>query len=156
MEKNKREWLRFLVWLRNGSAFSVTWFLILLLVFANGYGMEAIPVSLLTKLVILSFGGVLMFSLIFTGVLLKKWRFVTRLTCFMLLLAAYEVVGFYWLGIFARGGNAVQWLSFVGIVLVLYLICIVIYHFYSKRRGEIYTEALQKYQYKRSMENERE
>ena len=63
----------------------------------------------------------------------------------------YEGVGFYQFGFFMGKDAAAQWLRFIGIVFVLYLICIAIYNRYSKKQGEIYTQALQEYQQQRSM-----
>ena len=73
----------------------------------------------------------------------------------MCAISLYECLGFYWLGLFEGKGTAVQWLIFIGIILVLYFICVVLYQKYSKKQGEIYTEGLQKYQTERSMQHER-
>ena len=67
--------------------------------------------------------------------------------------SVYESVAFYYLGVFKREGTFNEWLIFAGIVMVLYLLCITIYHLYSKQKGELYTQKLQKYQEKRRTEN---
>lgn len=46
-----------------------------------------------------------------------------------------------------------QWSIFIGIIFVLYVICIVIYQQYSKRQGERYTQALEAYQQERRKRN---
>lgn len=46
-------------------------------------------------------------------------------------------------------GTFIQWLVFIGIICVLYFICIAIYQRYSNKQGEIYTQALIKYQQQR-------
>lgn len=73
----------------------------------------------------------------------------------MTLVSLYQCLGFYWIGFFAEMATARQWLVFIGIVLVLYLICIAIYQQYSNKQGEMYTQALEKYQQQRSSEDEK-
>ena len=147
----KQQISQFFTWLRNGTCFCFTWFLLLLTLLYLYYGKDAISTMGLLKLFMLSFGGVLLFCLLFTGLFIKKWRFVTRLTCFMICITLYECVGFYWLGIFSTKGSLGQWGIFMAIVLCLYFICIAIYHQYSKKKGELYTQALQTYQEKRRL-----
>ncbi|MBR3824176.1 MAG: hypothetical protein IKJ39_03155 [Lachnospiraceae bacterium] len=147
----KQQISQFFTWLRNGTCFCFTWFLLLLTLLYLYYGKDAISTTVLLKLFILSFGGVLLFCLLFTSLAFKKWLFVTRLTCFMICITLYECVGFYWLGIFSTKGSLKQWGIFMAIVLCLYFICIAIYHQYSKKKGELYTQALQTYQEKRRL-----
>lgn len=144
---------QFLTWLRNGTCFCVTWFLLLLVLFNQLHHRETIATESLMKLILLSFGGVLLFCLLFSKLVIKRWHFVTRLTCFMLLFSLYECVGLYWIGFFQSQGTLAQWLTFIGIVMILYITCIVIYQQYSKKQGALYTQALQQYQQKRSSEN---
>jgi len=80
---------------------------------------------------------------------IKNWTFTKRLTCFMVLLSLYECLNFYWMGFFSGIGTFIQWLVFIGIICVLYFICIAIYQRYSNKQGEIYTQALIKYQQQR-------
>lgn len=147
----KQQISQFFTWLRNGTCFCFTWFLLLLTLLYLYYGKDAISTLGLLKLLVLSFGGVLLFCLLFTALFIKKWRFVTRLTCFMISITLYECIGFYWLGIFSTKGSLGQWGIFMAIVLCLYFICIAIYHQYSKKKGELYTMALQEYQEKRRL-----
>lgn len=59
-----------------------------------------------------------------------------RLTGFMVTFGLYETLCFYSLGIFSEVGNVLQWLVFAGIIFLLYLICIAIYHKYSEKRAK--------------------
>lgn len=149
----KSEVIRFAVWMRNGVAFCTTWFLILILAYNYIFNIQNISTKSLMKVVLLIIGGVLIFNLSFTRIIIKKWNFMVRLTFFMCAISLYECLGFYWLGYFK--GVAVQWLIFIGIILVLYFICAVLYQKYSKKQGEIYTKGLQKYQMERNMQHEK-
>ena len=151
MQNNKKNFLHFMVWMRNGIAYTISWFLILLLIYNKLCNHQAISTDSLIKMVVWTVGAVFIFNLLFTRFMIKKWNFMTRLTIFMVSICLYEVAGFYLLGIFIRKDASFEWLTFIGIVLVLYLICIAIYQKYSKKQGEIYTQALQQYQQKRSM-----
>lgn len=153
MRNRKKDMLQFLKWMRNGIAFCTTWLFVLVLAYCYFSGVQSILTTSLIKMVIWIIGGVFIFNIFFTHLIITKWRFIKRLSCFMAVISVYECLGFYWLEFFSGAGTATQWLAFVGIILVLYLICIAIYHRYSKRQGKIYTQALQEYQQKRSMEN---
>lgn len=149
----KKDIVKFLVWLRNGFAFCTTWFLILMI--ARGYllHVETISVNSLAKMLLLVLGGVFVFNVFFTELFIKKWSFTSRLTGFMLSVSIYESMGFYWIGLFAGKGTILQWLVFIGILCGLYFYCIGIYQQYSKKQGELYTQALQKYQEQRGIED---
>lgn len=155
MRNHKKDFLHFMVWMRNGISYSVSWFLILLLIYNKLCNHETISTDGLIKMVAWTVGAVFIFNLLFTRFIIKKWNFMTRLTIFMVSICLYEGAGFYWLRIFIRKDAAFEWLAFIGIVFVLYLICILIYQKHSKKQGEIYTQALQQYQQKRSMRNEK-
>ncbi|MBQ9990549.1 MAG: hypothetical protein IJP31_06365 [Lachnospiraceae bacterium] len=141
---NKKELIKFLIWMRNGVAFCTSWLLILWLIHNSIFNIENIATDSLMKMVLFAVGGVFIFSCVFTGVWIKKWRFLKRLNCFMVLFGIYEVTVFYCLGIGQeerRGGLAVY-----GIILISYLLCIIIYQLYEKKQGELYTQALRNYQ----------
>ena len=148
--KKKKDWIQFFTWMRNGSTFCISWFLILWLLYNSVYDIKTIETMQLVKLVAVSVAGVFLFSFFFTNLFLKRWRFLSRLTGFMLTVSVLEGIAFYWLGIFVRTGSLQEWLIFAGIVLGFYFICILIYEIYSKRKGEMYTLALEQYQQKRS------
>lgn len=153
MYKCRKDLVKFLVWMRNGTAFCTTWFLILILIYNSFYNIPVISTHMLIKLIFLNIGGVFLFNLFFTCLFIKKWSFIKRLTGFMIAISLYECFGFYLLGFFHTQGTLIEWLIFVGIVLVLYFCCITIYQLYSKKQGELYTKSLQAYQQKRRIEN---
>lgn len=155
MQNRKDKVIQFGVWMRNGIAFCTTWFLILILAYNHIFNIQTISTKSLTKLVFWIVGGVFIFNLIFTRLIIKKWSFTGRLTCFMSVISLYECLGFYWFGFFEGKGTIVQWGAFIGIIFILYFICIAIYQKYSKRQGEIYTQVLREYQSKRSMQHEK-
>ncbi len=154
MRNRKKDIIQFFVWMRNGVAFCTTWFLVLTLAYNYICGNQTISTIGLTKMIFLVIGGVFLFNLFFTQLLITKFTFIKRLTGFMIAISVYESLGFYWLDIFTTDRTITQWAVFVVIILALYLICIVIYRNYSKKQGEVYTQALQKYQEKRNREHE--
>lgn len=151
MKNSKKDVIQFLTWMRNGIAFCTSWFLILWLLYNRAYGIENVATDGLIKMILFVAGGVFLFCVTFTRVVIKKWKFLSRLTCFMVLISVYECVAFYSMGIWGRSGSAMEWVGFAVVILVLYLVCIGIYKVYSRKQGELYTQALQKYQYKRSV-----
>lgn len=152
MNKRKQDLIQFLKWMRNGISFLSTWFLILMLIFCTITDVKSIPTIILIKMLVWISGGVLIFNLIFTNVLINKWSFIQRLSVFMILISFYQCVGFYWFDFFTGTENIFQWLIYIAIVLVLYTISILIYHKISQKQGELYTDALKKYQQKRIVE----
>lgn len=153
MQNRKEDIIQFLTWMRNGTAYAVSWFLILLLIYHKICSHEAISTDGLIKMVIWTVGAVFLFNLLFTRFMIKKWNFMTRLTVFMISICLYEGAGFYWLKIFIHNGGILQWLTFIGIVFALYVICIAIYQKHSKSQGAIYTQALRQYQQDRRNHN---
>ena len=153
MCKSKEELQKFLVWMRNGTAFCTTWFLILILAFSSIFHVAAISANILIRMVLLSLGGVFLFNVFFTGLFIQRWSFIKRLTGFMIVISFYECLCFYSLDFFRSHGTIVEWTIFAGIVLALYFCCIAIYQQYSRKQGEIYTKSLQAYQQKRRIEN---
>lgn len=151
----KRTIIQFLEFMRNGIAFCTTWFLILRLLYCHIFNRQTISVDSLTKLLLFVIGGVFLFNLFFTKLLIKRWSFIKRLSCFMALFGFYESVGLYQIELFQDKGKFMQWGIFIGIVFVLYVICIVIYQQYSKRQGELYTQALETYQQERRKSNDK-
>lgn len=155
MRNFKREAIRFAVWLRNGVAFCTTWFLLLILAYHYLSDLPTISTTMLAKVVLLIIGGVLIFNLCFTRLILHNVNFTVRLTSFMCAISLYECLGFDWLGYFTDRGTVFQWWIFIGIVLMLYLLCIVLYRKYQKKQGEIYTRELRKYQIERQRHHEK-
>lgn len=139
---------QFFIWFRNGVSVCVLWFLILLLLRNYTLGIEEIKTDTVFKLILTVAGGVFGFCICFLPTLIKRWHFQTRLTTFMVFISIYECVCFYWLGIFQTKGTLGQYTAFVGIVLGCYLVSLGIYGVYSRKRGDLYTNALKKYQEK--------
>lgn len=152
MKNSKKDIIQFMIWMGNGVAYAVSCFLILLLIYNKLCNHQAISTDALIKMMVWAVGAVFIFNLLFTRFIIKKWNFMARLTIFMVSICLYEGAGFYWLRVFIRKDAVLQWLAFIGIVFVLYLICVVIYLKYSKKQGEIYTQALRQYQKTRSIE----
>lgn len=152
MKNSKKDIIQFMIWMGNGVAYAVSCFLILLLIYNKLCNHQAISTDGLIKMMVWAVGAVFIFSLLFTRFIIKKWNFMARLTIFMVSICLYEGAGFYWLRVFIRKDAVLQWLAFIGIVFALYLICVVIYLKYSKKQGEIYTQALRQYQKTRSIE----
>lgn len=134
--KHKNDMIQFAVWTRNGIAFSITWFLTLVLIYNSVTGIQSILTESLIKMMFWIIGGVLLFNLFFTRLIIRKVGFIMRLTGFMVTFGLYETLCFYSLGIFSEVGNVLQWLVFAGIIFLLYLICIAIYHKYSEKRAK--------------------
>lgn len=153
MKKNNKNIIQFLVWMRNGTAFCTSWFLILWLIYSYYLNIESIPTDSLVEMIVFVMGGVFLFSSVFTHLFIKKWSFIKRLTCFMILISLYECAGFYYIGFFSGNGTPALWFGFLGIILLCYFSCISIYQVYSKKQGELYTQALLKYQQERGAEN---
>lgn len=153
MKYQKDDIKQFFVWMRNGIAFCYTWLLILILCYHYIFTIESVSTVLLLKLLITVSGAVLIFNILFLKILFKKMQFITRLSCFMVLLSIYEVICFYWIGIFQRTSAFKQMGIFIAIIMVLYIACICIYDRYSKKKGELYTKNLWEYQKARNQEH---
>jgi len=155
VRNKKKEWIKFMICMRNGISFVFTWLVFLWLLFDRVYGLNSVDGNRMLRLLLFVAGGVLLFAICFTKVLISRWNFTPRLTCFMLVFGVYEGIGFYYLGIFQRIGTIAEWLMFAGTILVFYAACILIYEIYSRKRGELYTQALTEYQKKRRLEHEK-
>ena len=150
----KKELKTFLVWLRNGTCFAVTWFLILELIVRWMYGADTLSVASLTKTIMWIVSGVLLFCATFTRLFFRKIGFTARLTIFMTIITIYEILFFIHMGFFKDVSLFYLWIPFFMIVLGLYFICLAIYANYRKKKSMLYTHALQKYQQERKQENE--
>lgn len=115
MKNRKRDLIQFAVWLRNGTAFCTTWFLILLLAHHSFFDIKTISTKRLIHFIFWIIGGVLIFNLCFTRLFIRRWSFTKRLTCFMGAFSFYECSGFYFFGLFADKGTIGQWLLFAAI-----------------------------------------
>lgn len=150
----KKELKIFITWLRNGTCYVVTWFLILELIVRWISGADTISVVNLTKTIVWTVGGVFIFCLAFTRLFIRRFGFTARLTFFMTAIMLYEILFFYNIGLLVDTSYLHQWLLFFGIILCLYFICLAIYSCYRRKKSELYTLALQKYQQERRSVNE--
>lgn len=150
----KKELKTFFTWLRNGTCFAVTWFLILELIVRWISGADTISIVNLTKTIVWTVGGVFIFCVAFTRLFIRKFGFTARLTIFMSAITFYEILFFNNIGLFRDSSHMHQWLLFFSIILCLYFICLMIYGSYRKKKCELYTHALQKYQQERRCANE--
>ena len=150
----KKELKTFFTWLRNGTCFAVTWFLILELIVRWISGADTISIVNLTKTIVWTVGGVFIFCVAFTRLFIRKFGFTARLTIFMSAITLYEILFFYNIGLFVDTRYLHRWLLFFAIIVCLYFICLVIYASYRKKKCELYTYALQKYQQERRCVNE--
>jgi len=144
MSKNSIK--QFFIWFRNGMSFATTWFLLLLLIRNQLLGVETMQTDTLCKLLVSIAGGVLLFCVAFLPTMLKKWSFLKRLTLFMSIFSIYECICFYWMGVFCTMGGMIQYGIFAGLVLICYVLCLGINRAYGKKKGEVYNQALRKYQ----------
>lgn len=149
----KKELKTFFIWLRNGTCFAVTWFIILELISKWIAGNDTLSVAGLTRTILWTVGGVLIFCVMFTRLLVRKLGFTARLSAFMGVLAIYELAYFYTSGIFTALFSY-QLLLFLSIIILLYVISLGIYFVFRKKKSELYTNALYKYQQERRIANE--
>lgn len=156
MWKKKEELKKFLIWLRNGTSFCFTWFLILLLAYHSYFDIPSIPTKRLIHVLFFCIGGVTIFNAFFTNLLIRRWSFTQRLTGFMVVFSIYECICFYRMKFFQTSGSVSEWFVFAGIILLLYFCCLSLYQIYSKKQGQLYTQSLQKYQEKRRLEHGKE
>ena len=120
----KKELKTFFIWLRNGTCFAVTWFLILELIVSWISGTDTISVVNLTKTIVWTLGGVLIFCVAFTRLFIRRFGFTARFTIFMLAITFYEILFFYSIGLFGdKLFASMAALFFYYLVPIFYLSC---------------------------------
>ncbi len=154
----KKELITFFTWFRNGTCFLFTWFVLLKIItscVADLWmtGEQTISVDKLTLMLFGTMGAVLIFCLIFTNLIIRKAGFTVRLTIFMIIITVYEILCLNYIGIFTHF-DFYQIILLLTFITPMYLICLGIYSIYRKKKGELYTTALQKYQQERKALNE--
>ncbi|MBR4434798.1 MAG: hypothetical protein IKS90_01730 [Clostridia bacterium] len=146
MKYSKTDISTFFVWLRNGFSFGAAWLTILLTALLLAHGRASVHTLTLAKLLLFAFGGALLFSLWFSPFPFKKMRFIGRLTGFFITFSAFELLFFYLSGIFTADGTTVlKVLSFIGIVGICYLACVLLDRFHFAKKGDVYTKKLNDY-----------
>lgn len=143
-----------LVAIRNGLCFSFTWLVLLLMLLTTGSQSESISLSTLYKLLIFCIVVAVLFALLLTDNIIKNKSFMLRLTIFFICFVAAELGLFFSIGFFAGKGSSMQWLIFVGIVVVFYLASLIIDRVIFEKRGVDYTNKLNEYKRKRSFDND--
>lgn len=141
-------------YIRDGVAYSFSWLVILVLIIALVTGRQDIGGSFLWKLLAFCAAASVEFTVFFTGLLMANKSFLTRLNGFAALFLPTEIAFLYWAGILSGAGSIVEWLIFVGIIVVLYLICILLDKTILRRQGQEYTSQLNRYKEMRKDENE--
>lgn len=154
----KKEIITFFTWFRNGTCFAFTWFMFLHIIMCWVSelwidGTQSLSLEKLTFIFLGTAGAVLIFCLVFTKLIIRKLGFTARLSIFMALITIYELLCLRHMGVFTHLCSY-QLLLFLAFIAPSYLICLVIYNIYRKKKGELYTSALQKYQRERQSVNE--
>lgn len=134
------------IYLRNCVAFSFSWLVFLSLVYAWLTDSAEIPVSFLGNLFGFSMLASIEFTVLFSTVFIKKTGFIHRLRFFLLIFIPTELLFLYRTGIFSSTGTPMQWICFVGILLILYIVCHLIDSLIYKKQGIQVTNQLLQYQ----------
>lgn len=149
---NRAKIKELLVIMRNGLAFSFSWLVICVMVLTAAYGKESVSLSLLSKLLLLCAWAVLCFALCFGDVLFRKKGFIFRLTLFYVLFIPVELAMFFFMNLFTRKGTMLEWVTFAGIIVGLYLVCVLIDWIVCRKQGALYTKQLLSYNERRKHE----
>lgn len=141
--------------IRNGLAFSFSWLVLCMMIAGWINDEKSLKLTLLFKLLGLCLYAVLCFTLFFSDAVFKKNGFIFRLSGFFLMFIPVEIIFFYCMNIFENTGKIVQWVIFVGIVLLLYIGCVLLDWIICKRRAVEYTNLLNAYNERREHESGR-
>lgn len=136
---------------RNGTCFSFTWLVIIVLLNSFFNGSESIRTLFLLKTLIFCLAASLFFALVFSKVFLRKCKFIIKLTIFTLCFLPTEIGYFYWIGLFNGRGDIIKWSILVGLIIVLYIICLCIDRLVYAKKGDEYTFMLNEYKKQRSL-----
>ena len=132
--------------IRNGLAFVYSWLVLCVVVLSFAGGQESIKTSFLLKLLGLSAWGVICFAICFGNQRFQRKGFIFQLTLCYVLFIPIEILMFYLMGIFQRGGSgAALWIIFFSIIGVLYITSLVIDKIVMKKKAEDYTQKLREY-----------
>lgn len=135
----------FLVWFRNGLAFSYAWLVLCTVIWALASGKEGISASFLIKLFILCIWGVFVFRISFISRRVQKKGFLFSLTLFYLLFIPAEIALLYFMKVFTTKGSIWQWGAFGAIVVLTYVSSVVIDVCIMRKKAVLYTQKLQAY-----------
>lgn len=147
---------RFISFFRNGTCFSFTWLMIIVLLGMALNGKESITCLFLIKTLLFCLISSLLFAIVFSGVFFRRKVFIFKLTVFTICFLPIEIGYFYWINFFDGQGDIMKWMIFVGCVIALYIISLCIDRFVYAKKGAEYTFKLNEYKKQRSLgENER-
>ena len=141
MEKVKK----LMIIIRNGIAFIYSWLVICVIIVSLIVGQEIISVSFLLKLLALSSWAAICFAVCFRNQILQKKGFIFSLTAFYILFIPIEILMFYLMRIFQKGGTPVLWIYFFIIIITFYIISVLIDFMVMRKRAEVYTKKLREY-----------
>ena len=140
-------------YIRDGVAYSFTWFAILALILCLVTGKQDIGVDFLGKLLAFCVLAAIEFVVFFSNCFIISKGFIFRLNGFVAIFLPTEIAFLYFAGLFSGAGTVIQWEIFVGIIVVLYLICIILDKTICKKQGQEYTVQLDRYKKKRRDES---
>ena len=144
---------RFLGFIRDGVAYSFSWFVILVLIIGLLSGQQDIGVDFLGKLLVFCVLAAIEFTAFFSDSFITNKGFMLRLNGFVAFFLPTEIAFLYITGILTGAGTVIEWAIFVGIIVVLYLICVILDKTILRKQGQEYTSQLDKYKEKRKDEN---
>ena len=144
---------RFLGFIRDGVAYSFSWFVILVLIIGLLSGQPDIGVDFLGKLLGFCLLAAIEFAAFFSDCFIANKGFMLRLNGFVALFLPTEIAFLYITGILTGAGTVPEWAIFVGIIIVLYLICVILDKTILRKQGQEYTTQLDKYKEKRKDES---
>jgi len=144
---------RFLGFIRDGVAYSFSWFVILVLIIGLLSGQPDIGVDFLGKLLGFCVLAAIEFAAFFSDCFIANKGFMLRLNGFVALFLPTEIAFLYITGILTGAGTVPEWAIFVGIIIVLYLICVILDKTILRKQGQEYTTQLDKYKEKRKDES---
>jgi len=138
--------------LRNGMAFTFSWLVICIIAASCFSGKESISIVFLIELLVLCFWAVICFIICFMNLLIRKKGFIFRLTLYYAMFIPIEVIGFYSMKMFDGRGSYKEWGIFAGLIIFLYVVCVLVDWMVFRKQGEIYTRSLLAYNERRTDE----
>ncbi len=139
--------------IRDGVAYSFSWFVLLALIICLLTGKKDIGVDFLGMLLAFCVLAAIEFVFFFSNFFIKRKGFIFRLNGFVALFLPTQIAFLYAAGLFSGAGTVIQWVIFVGIIVLLYLVCIVLDQTVCRKQGKEYTVQLDRYKEKRRDES---
>jgi hypothetical protein len=127
--------------------------MILTLIICQMRGIQNIGVDLLGKLLAFCLISSIELVIFFSSCLITNKSFIFRLNGFVALFLPTEIAFLYIAGLFKGEGIGIQWAIFVGIIIVLYLICVILDKTIFRKQGQEYTVQLDRYKEERRDES---